>query len=111
MATATYWQRGETIDHKNVTDAVIEANTIVVIGKKIGIAGTDIPAGETGSLHVTGVYKLPKAASTAIDAGALVYWDASANNITTTAGTNVLAGFAAETVAADAATVAVKINA
>mgnify|MGYP000006724740 FL=1 len=110
-AKANYWQRGETIDFLNNTNAKIEANTVVLLGKRIGIAGTDIQAKEVGTLHITGVYKFPKAASQAVTAGALVYWDNSANNITTTESSNTLAGFAVEAAGADDATVTVKINA
>ena len=81
------------------------------LGKRIGIAGTDIQAKEVGTLHITGVYKFPKAASQAVTAGDLVYWDNSANNITTTESSNTLAGFAVEAAGADDATVTVKINA
>lgn len=109
-AKANYWQRGETIDFLNDTNAKIEANTVVLLGKRIGIAGTDIPEKEVGTLHITGVYKFPKATG-AVTAGALVYWDKSANNITTTEGSNTLAGFAVEAAGADDATVTVKINA
>ena len=103
-AKANYWQRGETIDFLNDTNAKIEANTVVLLGKRIGIAGTDIPAKEVGTLHITGVYKFPKAASQAVTAGALVYWDKTESS-------NTLAGFAVEAAGADDATVTVKINA
>ena len=49
MGKATYWQRGETIDFKNETGAKIEANTIITLGSRVGIAGTDINPGEVGS--------------------------------------------------------------
>ena len=55
MSKAAYWQRGETLDYKNQTDTRIDANTIIPIGERIGVAGTDILPGELGSLHVTGV--------------------------------------------------------
>lgn len=111
MSKATYWQRGESIDFLNETAHLIEANTVVVLGERIGIAGTDIPAHEKGSLHVTGVYKFPKAGATDIKPGDVVYWDNSAGNITKTVGSNKVAGFAVEAAATEAATVTVKINA
>lgn len=109
-AKANYWQRGETIDFLNDTNAKIEANTVVLLGKRIGIAGTDIAAKSVGTLHVTGVYKFPKATGE-VTVGALVYWDAAANNITTTEASNTLAGFAVEAAGNDDDTVTVKINA
>jgi predicted RecA/RadA family phage recombinase len=110
MAKAAFWQRGEALDYANDTNKKIEANTIVVYGSRIGVIGGDIPAGEKGSLHVTGVFELPKA-SEEITAGAEVYWDDASGNITTTAGSNTPAGFAAQAAASDDAVVLVKINA
>lgn len=111
MALATYAQRGESLDYKNTGDTKIEANTIVVYGSKIGVTGCDIDPGEIGTIHVMGVFEMPKADATAIDAGAAVYWDATNNGITATAGSNVIAGFAAYAAAAADTTVIVKINA
>ena len=56
MAKAKYWHKGNSIDYVNNTDAIIEANTVVVIGSHIGMAGTDIAPGETGSLVMEGVW-------------------------------------------------------
>ncbi len=67
--TAEYWQRGEAIDYVNPTENMIPANTVVILGKRIGIAGTDIPAGETGSLHMIGVFTIPKKFGVALAAG------------------------------------------
>lgn len=61
MSKAAYWQRGETLDYKNTGSSVIEANTIIVFGSKIGIAGMEINPGETGSLHISGTFEFPKA--------------------------------------------------
>lgn len=55
MGKAEYWQRGETLDYKNTGTATIEANTVVIFGSRIGVAGTDIMPGEVGSLH--GIYR------------------------------------------------------
>ena len=54
MAKGTYWQRGESIDYVNSGDTKIDANTVILYGSRIGIAGADIPAGEKGSLLVEG---------------------------------------------------------
>ena len=124
MKRATYWQRGETIDYINKTDETIEAGSVVSFGKRIGIAGTDIAPGETGSLHVEGVFEVPKEEG-AIEAGDDVYLDTAAMlfkmmaiattsvnapyNATNHAGTR--AGYAIQDADADAETVFVKINA
>ena len=101
MAKATYWQRGESLDYKNGTDVVIEENTIIDLGTRVGITGTYINPGETGSLHVCGVYEMPKTDATEIALGAAVYFDGT--GITATAGSTP-AGYAAAT-AADVDTV------
>lgn len=110
MSKAEYWQRGETLDFVNSTGKVIEANTIIVLGQRMGVAGTEIPAGEKGTVHVEGIYSFPKAKLTAITAGALVYWDKTNNYLTTTSTSNILAGYAAEAAGENDATVLVKIN-
>lgn len=75
MSKAEYWQRGEVIDFTNDTGAKIDANEIVVFGKRLGVAGTPIEAGETGSLHVFGVFEMPKSSTNAIEAGVTLYFD------------------------------------
>ena len=93
MSKAAYWQRGETLDYKNTGSSVIEANTIIVFGSKIGIAGMEINPGETGSLHISGTF------------------DKTAGNITTTADSNTKAGFTVAAAAESDTKVLVKINA
>lgn len=106
MSKATYWQRGESLAYKNSGSAVIEANSIIDLGTRIGVAGTSINPGETGSVHVTGVYEIEKTGTGAIDMGAAVYFDGT--GITTdTSGTP--AGYAAADATADATVVLVKL--
>ena len=38
----SYWQRGETLDYKNTGSSTIEANTVVELTGRVGIAGTDL---------------------------------------------------------------------
>lgn len=105
---ATYWQRGEAIDYKNETGAAIPANTLLIVGSVLGVAGTDIPVGEVGSLHVEGVFEIPKKASTAVTAGAkITYTDA--DGASPASGSNPVYGYAVEAAAAEAATVLVKL--
>jgi len=105
MSKAEYWQRGEVIDYTNATEAKIEANQIIVLGSRIGVAGTPIEVGETGSLHVFGVFEMPKDAA-AIAAGASVYYNEGEGVITATA---ITAGYATEAAAAEDTTVKVKL--
>ena len=108
MSKAEYWQRGEVIDFTNSTETKIDANEIVVFGKRLGVAGTPIEPGETGSLHVFGVFEMPKKADEEIAAGAAAYYDPDAEAITATAG-DITAGYATEAAAAADTTVKVKL--
>lgn len=108
MARAAFWQRGESLDYANDTVSKIDANTIVTYGSRIGVVGGDIAPGETGAIHVTGVFEMPLS-DEAIEAGAEVYWDGE--GITATASGNVKAGYAAQATKAGANKILVKINA
>lgn len=110
MAKATYWQRGETIDYKNATEATIPANTVISLGTRIGVAGTDIAVGEVGSLHVVGVFAFDKTESEKITAGEGVYFDAETGKITKTGEGKVPAGYAVAEAAEADATVLVQIS-
>lgn len=106
---ATYWNRGESIDYVNSTSNVIEAGDIVVIDKKIGVAGTSINPNELGSLHVMGVWEVNKKASEAIDVGKPVYYSAT-DGITATEGTNPSAGWCIKSAKASDKTILIKIG-
>lgn len=107
MAKAIYWQRGETLDYINRGDTKIEANTIVALKAMIGVAGTDIAVGETGSLHISGVYEMPKTSENAIEQGTPVFWDGS--GITETESGNTPAGYVAVPAADDDTSIHVKL--
>lgn len=92
MAKAKYWHKGVSIDYMNNGDAVIEANSVVVVGKHIGIAGTDIAPGETGSLVTEGVFKFAKGDADIV-IGDDVYFNAAGGIITKT-DTDIPAGYA-----------------
>lgn len=107
---ANYRQPGSAIDYPNGTDSAIVAGQVVSLTTRIGVAGTDIPASEVGSLYVKGVFTMPKAASTAITIGAAVYYDATGDNITTTAASHIPAGWAIAAAAENDTTVQVCIG-
>jgi len=71
----------------------VTSGDLVVIGAVFGVALTSAAAGAQFTLAVGGVWTLPKA-SGAVTAGAAVYWDATAKNITATAGSNLKVGVA-----------------
>lgn len=75
MASATYYQRGESLDYPNSTASKIAANTVIELTGRIGVTGTDINPGETGSLHVCGVFKITKTGTSKIEMGQAVYFD------------------------------------
>lgn len=110
MSKAAFWQRGESLDFTNATTDMIEANTVMTLGSRICVAGTDILTGETGSIHVAGVFAFPKGEGE-ITAGAEVYFSESDGMITSQAEGGVKAGFAVSGAAADDNKVLVKINA
>ncbi|MBQ6091671.1 MAG: DUF2190 family protein [Lachnospiraceae bacterium] len=119
MAKATYWQRGETLDYPNASGSKIDANTIVVLKTgatgRIGVIGTDIPNGETGSVHVTGVYEMAKSSSNAIAQGEAVYWDGTGITEASNDGGGTptyypSAGYAAAAAAASADKILVRIG-
>lgn len=104
---ASYWQRGEALDYKNTTTSAIPANTVIPLVTRIGIAGNDIEPGQTGTIHVTGVFEMQKVDADEISMGTLVYF--SEDGITATSDGNVSAGYAAQDSAADAKTILVKL--
>lgn len=107
MSKAAYWQRGESLDYVNNTAEIIEANTIIPIEGRIGVAGTSINPGEKGSLHVTGVYEIEKTGKSEIKIGADVYFDGT--GITDSESGNTPAGYAAQTVEAEDEVILVKL--
>lgn len=107
MSKANFWQRGEALDYPNKTAATIEANTVVVIGKRIGVIGTDIAPGALGTVHVSSVFEMNKAAE-AVTFGDTLYWDATNACLTTKAG-DIVAGYATSDAAAGDSTVRVKL--
>ena len=106
--SAKYWQRGEAIDY-TATDALANGD-VVDLATRIGVAGDDIPAGETGTVHIVGVFEIPKA-TVAVTVGQALYWDKAAKKITTddTESANTPAGWAVAAAGSSDATVLVKL--
>lgn len=114
---AAYHQKGESLDYINQTDAKIEAGEVVTLGGRIGIAGTDINAGELGSVHVEGVYAFTKKDKAELAMGTDVYLAQDGITTEASAGTgdkavqHVKAGFVVAYSPASSTEVFVKINA
>jgi len=81
--SGTFVQPGQVLEHANSSGAAISAGSPVVMGDLVGIALVDIPDGESGSVSITGVHKVPKVAGVAWAQGEKVDWDASAPGFTT----------------------------
>ena len=64
-----------------------------LVGSIFGVACTTVANGAKASFAVKGVFDVAKATG-AITEGALVYWDNTALNVTTTASGNTLIGHA-----------------
>ena len=105
MSKAIYWQKGECIDFMNSTDAKIEANSIVELGSRCGVAGDDILPGATGAVFVEGVFIVPTGGS-AFELGADVFFDGS---VAVTEGTAKL-GWCVEPATAEQTEVKVKLG-
>lgn len=103
---ATYWQRGETLDYKNDTARTIPENTMIPIEGRVGVTGTAIEPGKTGSLHVAGVFETVKKEGEEIKMGENLFFEESG---VTKAETGVTAGYAAASSGADKKTVMIKL--
>lgn len=105
-----YVGEGDVLDY-TAGGAAIVSGAVVLMGKRIGIALGDIPANSTGSVSATGVWGVNKLATDVVGQGDVLYWDSVNTRLTTTAGANTVAGYAAAPAGAGAATVRIKINA
>ena len=82
----------------------------VQIGQLFVVAANDASANQPFEGQVVGVFRLPKANGQAWTEGALVFWDDSTGEVTTTAIGNLLIGCAAAVAAADATVGIVRLN-
>lgn len=106
--TATYWQKGESLDYLNETGAAIPAGTVLKLGVHIGVAGTDIPPEGMGSVHMVGVFKIEKKSGTALAVGDPVKFD-DATGIDKDADGTATVGYAVEAAKAEESTAFVKL--
>ena len=109
MAT-NYLQKGDVLDYLNDSEDEIVSGDVVLLGKRLGVALTDIAYKSVGAIQVVGVFNLAKAAED-VTMGMPLYWKESQQQLTKTATGNILAGFACINTTAADTTVAIKINA
>lgn len=108
---ADYVQGDCLIDH--TPSSAVAAGGVVVLNDLVTVAPRPIAANALGAVAIEGVWSMPKAAAgsgKAIGQGAVVYWDATAGNITTTATDNKRAGKAAAAALTTDTTVRVILN-
>lgn len=106
--TATYWQKGESLDYLNKTGAAIPAGTVLKLGAHIGVAGTDIPPEGLGFIHMVGVFKIEKKSGTTLAVGDPVKFDDATGIEKDTDGTATV-GYAVEAAKAEESTAFVKL--
>ena len=81
MAT-NYIQPGLTIDWTNGTGTAVASGAVVQVGnRQMGVALVDIANTATGSVMVSGVFRLAKNTSDAVTQGQKLWWDATAAEV------------------------------
>ena len=91
--------------------ADVASGELVIVGEFAGVSVTDVANGGTGTLQLTGIVRLPKAAAAnAINAGAACYHVAKEITHTDNSGANALVGYAVADAAADATEILVRLK-
>ena len=103
-----YIQEGDVLNF--TAGANVSSGQPVLIGKRLGIALSDVASGANGSLAVEGVFTVTKVTADVVGQGELLYWDAAASKLTTTSAGNTLAGYAAAAAGNGVTTVEININ-
>lgn len=93
-------QAGDVMPWTNGTGADVASGDFIAFAASGGIALVDIADGDTGSVALSGVAELAKKATEAFTQGAVLYWDATNKQLTTTATDNTVAGTAFRAAAA-----------
>jgi len=73
-----YLSEGATIQYANGTGSAVSSDDVVNMNGVLGVALADIPDGETGSVRINGVFRMPKASAAVIAQGETLTWDVSA---------------------------------
>lgn len=104
-----YIQDGKTISF--TPTAAVASGEAVLLGMLLVVAITAIAANTPGEGVTEGVFELPKKSTDDVALGVDLYWDDTANELTTTATDNTKVGKAWSAAGNGTATVSVKINA
>jgi predicted RecA/RadA family phage recombinase len=108
MPQATFVHEGASIDYTPGAD--VAAGDVVVQGELVAVAKLDIKTGKLGALAVGGVFDFAKNTGVAYTVGQLLYWDDTANVVTTTSAGNKLIGKVARAAASADTTVRVRLS-
>lgn len=84
---------------ENITITAAAAGTSgsgLLLGSLFGVLMADVAPAEEVELKLVGVFELPKTEAQAWSVGAAIYWDDAEEECTTTEGSNVKIGHAAE---------------
>ena len=106
--STNFIEQGEVLNYTAANKAITSGD-VVIIGNIAGVAKTDIAIGETGAIHITGVYSLPKA-NEAITQGVKVFWSNKNNNVTISKLENIPIGVAANNTISSESQVHVLLN-
>lgn len=104
-----YERPGENINYHNTGEPLKEGDIVLLGAHGVGVAGHNIDKGQTGSVWVRGVWRMPKDGG-AVALGAPLYFDATAGKVTTTKATNTPVGWAVDAATAGDDTVLAKID-
>jgi predicted RecA/RadA family phage recombinase len=108
MPQATFVHEGCSVDYTPGGD--VAAGDVVVQGDLVGVTKVEIKAGKLGALSVDGVFDFAKNTGVAYTVGQLLYWDDTANVVTTTATGNKLIGKVVRAAASADTTVRVRLS-
>ena len=100
-------QKGENLDL--TAPRALASGEGFIVGSIFAVASAAAANGAPVVGVVDGVFDLPKAAG-AVTAGAKLYWDNTAFNVTTTSTSNTLIGVATRAAASGDATARVRLN-
>jgi predicted RecA/RadA family phage recombinase len=89
-----------------VAPSALTSGQVLLLGTIVGIVCAAYASGAKASMEIQGVYTMAKATG-ALTAGAVVYWDNAAGNVTATSSGNTKIGFVPLAAQSGDATVAV----
>lgn len=87
----------------------VVSGEVVLVNKLLGVAAFDAAENAEVTVAVEGVFEVPKKSTDTPGQGALLYWDATNGEMTTTATGNTKAGYAAEAAGSGATLVKIRL--